>query len=114
MEMTEMLLTKEEQEWIEEIRAVRSGHEDPNTRPQFFSFAANDNVADTVGAMAEMVLDAEDMGEGDLFAVVVQVSAEPHKRRAQYMMMLQLVEQKFGPRDGEEFQVYFDPKLQLN
>lgn len=113
MERKPMLLTQEEREWIEEIRAVRLGN--PNTPIQLFTFVADQLAAERVGDVAQMALDVESTSlEGSLFAFAIKVAEDPSIRRDQYMVLLQLVQQRLGPRDDEDFQFYFDPKLQLS
>lgn len=108
-----MTLTEEEANWIEELRAVRLGN--PETPIQHFTFIANERTAEIVGEVAHMALEVEAMErEGDLFAFAIKVARDPSVRRTQYHTLMQLVTQRLGPREGEEFQIYFDPSLQMS
>ena len=107
-----MLLTEEEANWIKELRTVRLGN--PEEPVQHFTFTANERTAEIVGEVAQMALEVEAMEEeGDLFAFAIKVARDPHMRRSQYLALLQLVEARLGPREKEEFQIYFDSKLVL-
>ena len=113
MAQKRMLLTEEEANWIKELRAVRLGN--PEQPIQHFTFMADAQTAEVVGEVAQMALDVEAMmGEdGDLFAFAIKVARDPHMRRAQYHALLQLVQARLGPREGEDFQIYFDPSMRV-
>jgi hypothetical protein len=108
-ERTPEMVTAQERAWLEELRTVQAAN--PDSPVQMLTMAVAPDLAAFVAGVVEMAIEAEDQDyAGSLAGLVLKSAKDPNRRRGQYLFALQFVEQAYGPREGEEFQIYFDPK----
>ena len=110
--MVSMALSEQEVQWLTELRTVELGN--PTSTIQTFSYAATDDTARVVEQFANHLLDLGAMTDPDtILAIVLAIAPDPKSRRDQYFSLLQVISERLGPKEHEDFQYYFDSKLIL-
>lgn len=87
----------------------------PNDTVRIFTEALSDEDAVALKYFMELAVEAlRRKIKGMPFGVALRIADDPNVRRHQYQYLMQLIAEHFGPREGENLQSYFDPKLILN
>ncbi len=101
-------LTRDEWEFVKELRLVRDGSDEP---VHWFTVPGSEELSDTVAAMVETARGAAvQTYEGTLFSIVVKLAQDPFRRRHQHQFMLQAITEHAGPQDDSEYVIFYPPE----
>lgn len=100
-------ITEGEYNLVRQRRAVEKSN--PGKEIHWVSIVANDPdiefLGDLVGSAKKAFEDRSYTGR--MMAIVLKSADAPQIRRDQYLMLLQQLEERFGPRNDAEFHFYF-------
>lgn len=100
-------LTEEEWNLVREHRTVKRGN--PEEQIHWFSIAGSEEFADRVADVVNSAMEMEqnEMFDGHMSAFVMKSAHSPQIRKYQYLMLLQQLQECFGPRSDAEYQFFF-------